>query len=151
MGSSIERQVSPAVTRLHKAFCSILRPEKLFPQQYFVLNKTVWTRNNKQPSFQASVLRRVSIVCSTFIHPLGQFADGPAHVDEGVEVLVQALVGLPLQPGQGFEVGPVEGLPAGVVDHAVGRHRAVEVCLLPTTPPAAGRRERRTARRHRQH
>lgn len=80
-------------------------------------------------------------MCSTFLHPLGQFADCSTHVDEGVEVLVQALVSLSLQSGQCFEVGPVEGLPAGVVHDSVGRDGAVEVGLLSTSPPAAHRQD----------
>lgn len=80
-------------------------------------------------------------MCITFLDPLGQFADCSTHVDEGVEVLVQALVSLPLQSRQSFKVGPVEGLPAGVVHHPVGRHCAVEVCLLSTSPPSAERED----------
>lgn len=81
----------------------------------------------------------LSVVCSTFLHPFGQLADCSTHVDEGVEVLVQALVSLPLQSGQCFEVGPVEGLPAVIVHNSVGRDGAVEVGLLSTRPPAAHR------------
>lgn len=91
-------------------------------------------------------MKCVTTVCSTFLHPLGQFADSSTHVDEGVEVLVEAVVTLPLQPGQRLEVGPVEGLPGRVVDHTVGRDGAVEVRLLPTSPPAAGDKDRKGRR-----
>lgn len=72
------------------------------------------------------------LTCLGFgLHP----ADPLAHGDEGVVVLLQALVGLLVQASKGSELRPVELLELGVKDHAKGGDHAVEVGLLPASPP----------------
>lgn len=61
-------------------------------------------------------------------HPL-------AHGDEGVVVLLQALVRLLVQASEGSELRPVELLQLGVEDDSEGGDHAVEVGLLATSPP----------------
>lgn len=58
-----------------------------------------------------------------------------AHGSESAQVLLQALVGLLVQPRHGPELGPVEAAVTGVEDHAEGGHHTVEVGLLPPRPP----------------
>lgn len=69
------------------------------------------------------------------LHP----TDPLTHGDEGVVVLLQALVCFLVQASEGPELGPVEFLPLGVIDHSKGGHHPVEICLFTTSPPSRSR------------
>lgn len=72
----------------------------------------------------------------TFFLPRRQLAGRPTHVDKGVEVSLQTLIGLPFQSGQSSELGPVIDFSLRVIHHSKRRHGSVEVSLLSTSPPS---------------
>lgn len=77
---------------------------------------------------------------NTFILPWRKLAGCPTHVDKRVKVSLQTLVRLSLQPGQYSELGPVECFHVSVIHHPKGRHGAIEICLLSTSPPKMRRK-----------
>lgn len=58
-----------------------------------------------------------------------------AHGHEGEVVLLQALVSLLVQTGEGPELCPVKALTGRVIDHAKRGHHAVKVGFLTPGPP----------------